>query len=125
MDQVNLSAPFMFDEILMIYRCAKSNTEGDFFDDLWLNDLVTSTKVTARRKLCHLRMDPTLHSLLERGTMHAMESSKLSDQYWGMVEACIGYAGAVGTMVIDEIATTTEDLDIRMGDLEEMIVRAT
>ena len=111
----------MFDERLMIYRCARSNTEGDRFDDLHLNDLVTSTKVTARRKLSRLRMDPTLHSLLERGTKHKMESGEPSDQYWGMVEACIGYTGAVGMMVVDEIATTAKDIDVQMGDLEEMI----
>jgi len=52
MDQVNLSASSMFDERLMIFRCARSNTEGDRFDDLRLNDLVTSTKVTTRRRLC-------------------------------------------------------------------------
>src|SRR5882762_4924489 len=121
MDQVNLSASSMFDERLMIYRCARSNTEGDCFDDLRLNDLVTSTKVTARRKLRCLRMDPTLHSLLERGTKHEMESGELSDQYQGMVEACIGYAGAVGTMVVDKIATMAEDINVRMGDLEETI----
>src|SRR6267378_5225777 len=121
MDQVNLSAPFMFDEILMIYRCAWSNTEGDRFDDLRLNDLVTSTKASARRRLRHLRMDPTLQSLLERGTLHEMESGELSDQYWGTVEACIGYAGAVGTMVVDKIATTAEDINVQMGDLEETI----
>src|SRR5882762_10770399 len=121
MDQVNLSASSMFDEQLMIFRCARSNTEGDQFDDLCLNDLVTSTKVTARRKLCRLRMDPTLHSLLERGMKHEMESGELSDQYRGTVEACIGYAGAVGTMVVDEIATTAEDIDVRMGDLKDTI----
>src|SRR5882762_4777846 len=98
MDQVNLSVSSMFDERLMIYRCAQSNTEGDHFDDLCLNDLVTSTKVTARRKLRCLRMDPTLHSLLERGVKHKMESGELSDLHRGMVEACIGYTGAVGTM---------------------------
>src|SRR5882762_11461832 len=111
MDQVNLSVSSMFDERLMIYRCARSNTEGDHFDDLCLNDLVMSTKVTARRKLHCLRMDPTLHSLLERGTKHEMESGEPSDQYWGMVEACIGYAGAVGMMVVDKIITTAEDLN--------------
>src|SRR5882762_10393188 len=102
MGQVNLSASSMFDERLMISRCARSNTEGDHFDDLHLNDLVTSTKVTARRKLRHLRVDPTLHSLLERGTKHKMELGELSDQYWGTVEVCIRYAGTVGTMVVDE-----------------------
>src|SRR5882757_6842822 len=121
MDQVNLSASSIFDERLMIYRCARSNTEGDRFDDLRLNDLVMSTKVTARRKLHRLRMDPTLHSLLERGTMHKMESGEPSNQYWGMVEACVRYAGAVGTMVVDEIATTAEDIDVQMGDLEDTI----
>src|SRR5882762_2021019 len=121
MDQVNLSASSMFDERLMIYRYAWSNTKGDCFDDLRLNDLVTSTKVTARRKLRRLRMDPTLHSLLERGTKHEMESGEPSDQYRGTVEVCIGYAGAVGTMVVDEIATMAEDIDVRMGDLEETI----
>src|SRR5882762_3039488 len=121
MDKVNLSASSMFDERLMIYRCAQSNTEGDRFDDLRLNNLVTSTKVTARRRLRHLRMDPTLHSLLERGTKHEMESGEPSDQYRGTVEACIGYAGAVGMMVVDEIATTAEDIDVQMGDLEETI----
>src|SRR5882762_5693554 len=121
MDQVNLSASSMFDERLMIYRCARSNTEGDHFEDLRLNDMVTSTKVTTRRKLHRLRMDPTLHSLLERGTKHEMESGEPSNQYWGTVEACIGYAGAVGTMVVDEIATIAEDIDVQMGDLEETI----
>src|SRR5882762_9994458 len=121
MDQVNLSASSMFDERLMIYRCARSNTEGDHFEDLRLNDMVTSTKVTTRRKLHRLRMDPTLHSLLERGTKHEMESGEPSNPYRGTVEACIGYAGAVGTMVVDEIATTAKDIDVRMGDLEETI----
>jgi len=79
----------MFDERLMIYRCARSNTEGDRFDDLCLNDLVMSTKVSARRRLRRLRMDLTLHSLLERGTNHEMDSGEPVDQYRGAVEACI------------------------------------
>src|SRR6267378_4076001 len=112
MDQVNLSVSSMFDERLMIFRCARSDTEGDHFDDLRLNDLVTSTKVTARRRLRCLRMDPTLHGLLERGTNHEMESGKPSDQYRGTVEACIRYAGAVGTMVVDEIAMVAEDINV-------------
>src|SRR5882762_2778315 len=55
------------------------------------------------------------------GTKHEMESGEPSDQYRGTVEVFIGYAGAVGTMVVDEIATTAEDIDVQMGDLEETI----
>jgi len=44
-----------------------------------------------------------------------MESGEPSDQYRGTMEACLGYAGAVGMMVVDEIAMMAEDIDVRMG----------
>ena len=42
----------------------------------------------------------------------------VEDEHNGVVEACIGYAGAVGVMVIDEMAEVNErvrDLRIRLG----------
>ncbi|KAF9642272.1 hypothetical protein BDM02DRAFT_3133197 [Thelephora ganbajun] len=61
--------------------------------------------VTARRKLERLQGSVFAHSLLERGTYHAMEGIEV---YNGPIEVSMGYTSSVGIMLAEEIALTND-----------------
>ncbi|KAF9642876.1 hypothetical protein BDM02DRAFT_3192553 [Thelephora ganbajun] len=72
---------------------------------LGVNDFVLSHKVTARRKLERLQGSVFAHSLLERGTYHAMGGIEV---YNGPIEVLMGYTSLVGVMLAEEIALTND-----------------
>ncbi|KAF9649234.1 hypothetical protein BDM02DRAFT_3186408 [Thelephora ganbajun] len=80
------------------------NSDEDF-SDLGVNDFMLSHKVTACRKLEHLQGSVFAHSLLERGTFHAMEGIEV---YNGPIEVSMGYTTLVGVMLAEEIALTND-----------------
>ncbi|KAF9642989.1 hypothetical protein BDM02DRAFT_3132725 [Thelephora ganbajun] len=61
--------------------------------------------VTARRKLERLQGSVFAHSLLERGTYHAMEGIEV---YNSPIEVLMGYTSSVGVMLAEEIALTND-----------------
>ncbi|KAF9643532.1 hypothetical protein BDM02DRAFT_3191498 [Thelephora ganbajun] len=80
------------------------NCDEDF-SDLGVNDFVLSHKVTTRRKLERLQGLVFAHSLLERGTYHAMEGIEV---YNSPIEVLMGYTSLVGIMLAEEIALTND-----------------
>ncbi|KAF9642365.1 hypothetical protein BDM02DRAFT_3133136 [Thelephora ganbajun] len=103
------------------------NCDEDF-SDLGVNDFVLSHKVTAHRKLERLQGSVFAHSLLERGTYHAMEGIEV---YNGPIEVSMGYTSSVGVMLAEEIALTndvvgavsitTRGMVARVSKLEETV----
>ena len=85
----------------------------DEFEDLFLNDFILAHKRVARRRLDRLELAKNRRALLARGVAPMMD---VDDDQNGVVQACVRYAGAVGVMVIDEMAEVNErvrDLHIR------------
>ena len=70
------------------------------FDDLWNADFVLAATCVGRHQLSQLEISPYQEALLGRGVRH---------QHWGQapdgwMEQAMGYTGAVGTMLMDEMA---------------------
>ena len=81
----------------------------DGFEDLGLWDLITAGKRVSRRKLERLQLEKYQAGFLSRGVQPFMDQR---EQWNGVVETAIGYAGAVGVMVMDEIADNVERIDV-------------
>ena len=70
------------------------------FDDLWNADFVLVATRVGRRQLSRLEISPYQEALLARG---------VRCQHWGQapdgwMEQAMGYTGAIGTMLMDEMA---------------------
>ena len=70
------------------------------FDDLWNSDFVLAATRVGRRQLSRLEISPYQEALLGRG-VRRRHRGQAPDR--GMEQA-MGYAGAVGTMLMDEMA---------------------
>ena len=74
------------------------------FNDLWNEDFVLVATCVSRHQLSQLEISPYQEGLLVRG---------VCCQHWGQapdgwMEQLMGYTGAVGTMLMDEIAGVCE-----------------
>ncbi|KAF9642945.1 hypothetical protein BDM02DRAFT_3132752 [Thelephora ganbajun] len=102
-------------------RANTAENSDEDFSDLGVNDFVLSHKVTTHRSVF-------AHSLLERGTYHAMEGIEV---YNGPIEVSMGYTSSVGIMLAEEMAltndlvgavsVTTRGTVARMSELEETV----
>ena len=81
---------------------ARSDTSSpdDSFKDFCIKDYVIAIKRISRRKLHEIDIDNYQRSLLMRGVNPWDDEEPYDDR----VDACMGYAGAVGTMLLDEMA---------------------
>jgi len=79
------------------------------FGDLHLNDFILAHKKTACQKLAHLTLPPFQQELLKRRSLHTMEDIK---EHHPILETAIGYSLAIGTMVLDEVATVNLEVHI-------------
>ena len=86
---------------------AKPGEDG--FKDLFLNDFVIANKRVARRKLASMTLDRQPFHLLLRGVQPRMD---VEENQNGVLETALGYAGAVGVTVMDELAHVNE----KVGD---------
>ena len=97
------------------------------FDDLWNADFVLAASHVGRRQLSWLEISPYQEALLGRGVCHR-HRGQVPD---GQMEQVMGYAGAVGTMLMDEMAGICGRVEerftsIRMdiGKLETELLKA-
>ena len=79
----------------------------DEFKDLFLNNFILAQKRVACRRLERLELNKNRRALLARGVSCMMD---IKDGKNGVIKACVGYAGAVGVMVIDEMADVNEQV---------------
>ncbi|KAF9643856.1 hypothetical protein BDM02DRAFT_3191126 [Thelephora ganbajun] len=86
-------------------RANTAENSDEDYSDLAVNNFVLSHKVTAHRKLECLQGSVFAHSLLERGTFHAMEGIEV---YNGPIKVLMGYTLAVGIMLAEEMALTND-----------------
>ena len=77
----------------------------DQFKDLFFNDFILAQKRVACRCLDRLELNKNRRALLARGVSCMMD---VKDEKNDIVEACVGYSGAIGVMVIDEMADVNE-----------------
>ena len=89
-------------------RCESANEMEDF-GDLCLNDFILAHKKTVHQKLVHLTLSPFQWELLKCRSLHTMEDI---EEYHPILETAIGYSSAVGTMVLDEVATINSEVHI-------------
>ena len=80
----------------------------DEFKDLFLNNFILAQKRVAHRCLERLELSKNQRALLARGVSCMMDVEYEKN---GVVEACVGYAGAIGVMVIDKMANVNEWVD--------------
>src|ERR1700759_3951890 len=84
-----------------------SNTADpiDSFENLYLNDLVMVGKHVAWKKLARMTLSAYQRGLFSRGVQLAMDPE---ESYNRVVDTMIGYAGAVGVTIMDELEHTTQ-----------------
>jgi hypothetical protein len=106
-------------------RSNMADTGSDDFRDLFLADFIEANKRVARRQMECLRLRDQQTELLGRGVQSSFDPEERPDV---IMEAAIGYAGAVGVSCMDEVAALNEkfgelpkkveDLDSVMTDLD-------
>ena len=70
------------------------------FDDLWNADFVLAATCVGRRQLSRLEISPYQEALLARGVCRRHRGQAPD----GQMEQAMGYTGAIGTMLMDEMA---------------------
>ena len=90
------------------------------FPDLDLQDFLVATRRVGRRRMARLRMTDHNSELLSRGLQARMDNREDRNP---VVEACLGYAGAVGVMAMDAMASDGERTDEAMQGIVESVRR--
>ena len=90
------------------------------FPDLDLQDFLVATRRVGRRRIARLRMTDHNSELLSRGLQARMDDREDRNP---VVEACLGYAGAVGVMAMDALASDGERTDEAMQGIVESVRR--
>jgi len=88
-----------------VWMRSSNHESADPFEDLYLRDMVRARKRVARHRLHHLQTRPALSALLDRGIQRNME---VEDEPNDTVEIAIGYAGAIGVELVNELAEAYE-----------------
>ena len=70
------------------------------FDNLWNTDFVLAATHVGHHQLSRLEVSPYQEALLARGVRHRHRGQALD----GQMEQAMGYTGAFGTMLMDEMA---------------------
>jgi len=82
------------------------------FEDLFRDDFIMASGRVARRKLDRLATGPYQRALLRRGVTTKVD---VEDEREPILQKAMEYAGAVGTMVMDELAYVHENTERGMG----------
>ena len=90
------------------------------FPDLDLQDFLVATRRVGRRRMARLCMTDHNSELLSRGLQARMDDREDRNP---VVEACLGYAGAVGVMAMDAMASDGERVDTAMEGIVESVRR--
>ena len=90
------------------------------FPELDLQDFLVATRRVGRRRMARLRMTDHNSELLSRGLQARMDDREDRNP---VVEACLGYAGAVGVMAMDALASDGERTDEAMQGIVESVRR--
>src|SRR5882757_5441035 len=88
-----------------VWMRSSNHESTDPFEDLYLHDMVCARKRVARHRLHHLQTCPALSALLDRGIQRNME---VEDEPNDKVEIEIGYDGAIGVELVNELAEAYE-----------------
>jgi len=82
------------------------------FEDLYQDDFIRASGRVARRKLDRLETGPYQQALLRCGVTTKVN---VEDERSPVLQQAMEYTGAVGTMVMDELAYVHERTEIGMG----------
>jgi len=82
------------------------------FEDLFRDDFIMAAGRVSRRKLNRLETGPYQRALLRRGVTKKVD---VEDERVPVLQQAMEYAGAVGTMVMDEVAYIHERTEAGMG----------
>src|SRR5882724_11897265 len=115
----NLSRPYP-SERDVYHRSNVHNPDEDEFADLRLSDFFIAHRRVARRKLERLQLSSYQAGLLSRGIQVGMERR---EPYNAVLEAAMGYAGAVGVAAMDDVALVNEKVDTLDEGLGEQTMR--
>ena len=96
---------------------ARSDPHDKEYSDLYLSDFIIAHKRVARRKLERLALDPYLSGLVSQGVQPFMDHREPQDL---VLEAALGYAGVIGTALLDKVASVNEKVDTVSLDAETM-----
>ena len=88
------------------------------FPDLDLQDFLVATRHVGRRRMARLRMTDHNSELLSRGLQARMDDREDRNP---VVEACLGYAGAVGVMAMQGIVESVRRVDARQDEWAELM----
>ena len=103
-----------------IYARSVNPAEDNGFPDLDLQDFLVTTRRVGRRHMARLHMTDHNSELLSRGLQARMDDQEDRNP---VVEACLGYAGAVGVMAMDAMASDGERTDEAMQGIIESVRR--
>ena len=79
------------------------------FDDLYVEDLVLVARRVGCHQLTQSEVSPYQQAVLARGLNH-QHRHQIPDR---RMEQSLGYAAAVGTLVMNELASTCERAEVR------------
>jgi len=82
------------------------------FEDLFRDDFIMAAGRVSRRKLNRLQTGPYQCALLRRGVTKKVD---VEDERVPVLQQAMEYAGAVGTMVMDEVVYVHERTEAGMG----------
>jgi len=82
------------------------------FEDLYRDDFIMAAGRVSRRKLNRLETGPYQRALLRRGVTKKVD---VEDERIPVLQQAMEYTGAVGTMVMDELAYVHERTEAGMG----------
>ena len=84
----------------MFFEQSNTHCPTSTFDDLWNANFVLAATCVGHRQLSQLEISPYQEALLGRGIRHRHWGQALD----GQMEQAMGYTGAIGTMLMDEMA---------------------
>ena len=114
----NSGVPYPYYQDVYVRSVDPAGDNG--FPDLDLQDFLVATRRVGRRHMARLRMTDHNSELLSRGLQARMDDREDRNP---VVEACLGYAGAVGVMAMDAMASDGERTDEAMQGIVESVRR--
>jgi len=95
-----------------VYERSSEVWPEEGFEDLFRDDFIMAAGRVSRRKLNRLQTGPYQRALLRRGVTKKVD---VEDERIPVLQQAMEYAGAVGTMVMDEVAYVHERTETGMG----------
>jgi len=95
-----------------VYERSSEVWPEEGFEDLFRDDFIMAAGRVSRRKLNRLETGPYQRALLRRGVTKKVD---VEDEWIPVLQQAMEYTGAVGTMVMDEVAYVHERTEKGMG----------